>query len=211
MLFQLPPTTKLLGALVLCILTLFLAVDDQSLADEGSLPDEGSDTSLPTPDPARTHLTPSLEGMNSDRRNLYYTVASQLRCPTCNALSVLQSDAPFSLQIQNTLLEQVRQGHREREILDFFTQRYGLWILREPPKRGFHLLAWWIPLLLLLAGPAAFLWGRKKNKLLSSTSPPLYQQEAAEQILWQMERKLHEMRYNKAQKQHLKQTTESSS
>lgn len=86
---------------------------------------------------------------------LYYRVAEDLRCPTCTGLSVLQSDAPFSEQIKTRLQELIDGGDTEAQIRAFFVERYGLWILRTPPKQGMHLTLWLIPLLFGLIG----VWG----------------------------------------------------
>lgn len=102
-------------------------------------------------------LSTQLNSLNPSQQKLYQEVADQLRCPTCTGLSILQSDAPFSQQIKAIVLEQVAQGKDEKAIIDFFTDRYGLWIRREPPASGFHILAWAIPLLLLIIGPL-FIW-----------------------------------------------------
>ena len=94
-------------------------------------------------------------------------VASDLRCPTCVGLSVLESDAPFSKQIKDEVTSQLKAGKSHEEILTFFTERYGPWILRVPPKTGVSILAWAIPLAVLLAGPLAvwFLVWRRRDDL----------------------------------------------
>lgn len=84
-------------------------------------------------------------------------VAGQLRCPTCQGMSVLESDAAFSNQIKDLVREKMSQGMSQKEIEAFFVERYGPWILREPPKQGFHLTAWLIPIGLLVLGPI-LLW-----------------------------------------------------
>lgn len=93
-------------------------------------------------------------------------VASDLRCPTCVGLSVLESDAPFSKQIKDEVTNQLKAGKSHEDILTFFTERYGPWILRVPPKTGVSVLAWAIPLAVLLAGPLAvwfLVWRRRDN------------------------------------------------
>ncbi len=96
----------------------------------------------------------------------FKSIAGQLRCPTCTGLSVLDSDAPFSLQIQALVKEQIKNGKTEAHILTYFTDRYGPWILREPPREGVNLLAWMFPLCLMLLGPLGvwvFVWRKKQS------------------------------------------------
>lgn len=79
-------------------------------------------------------------------------IADELRCPTCQGLSVLESDVPFSLQIRNAVIQQVKEGRSKDEIMQFFSDRYGAWIRRQPPKAGFHWSIWLLPWLGLLLG-----------------------------------------------------------
>ncbi len=109
-------------------------------------------------------IAKELEGLNAKQQKLYRELALELRCPTCTGLSILQSDAPFSLAIRKAVLEQVRSNKTYPEIIDFFTARYGLWILRTPPSSGFHLIAWLVPILLaffLLFSLWYYFWRRR--------------------------------------------------
>ena len=97
---------------------------------------------------------------------LFEELSKDLRCPACQGLSVWESDAVFSNQIKDMVKTKINEGMRKEEILAFFTARFGFWILREPPRRGFSALAWWLPLTLLLSGPLLlwfFFWRRKQN------------------------------------------------
>ena len=101
-----------------------------------------------------------------DFQDRFRDVASELRCPTCVGLSVLESDAPFSKQIKDEVTAQLKAGKSHDEILNFFTERYGPWILRVPPKTGINALAWAVPLGVLLAGPLLvwfFVWRRRET------------------------------------------------
>lgn len=92
-------------------------------------------------------------------------VAKELRCPTCTGLSVLESDAAFSVQIKDIVREQVEAGKSKEEILKYFTARFGPWILRSPPVSGFNLWAWGVPMGLLVLGPPLiwfFIWRKRR-------------------------------------------------
>ncbi len=109
-------------------------------------------------------------------QNQFRDVASDLRCPTCVGLSVLESDAPFSKQIKEEVTIQLKAGKSHEEILSFFTERYGPWILRVPPKTGVSVLAWAIPLLVLVMGPLVvwlLVWRRRDNLVGVEAVKPL--------------------------------------
>lgn len=101
-----------------------------------------------------------------ENKDFFKDVAGELRCPTCTGLSVLESDAGFSVQIKDQVKEQIGSGKSKEDILEFFVERYGPWILREPPKKGFNIIAWLVPVLLLVMGPVAVwavVWRRRVN------------------------------------------------
>lgn len=106
-----------------------------------------------------------LEQLSEERFQTFTKIADELRCPTCIGLSIQQSDAPFAVQIKKAALEQVEQGKSYTETLAYFTKRYGDWILRTPPKEGFHLITWLIPFILILSAIGFFfLRYREKNE-----------------------------------------------
>ncbi len=117
-------------------------------------------------------------------------VAYELRCPTCTGLSILESDAKFSLQIKDIVKEQVEAGKSKQEILQYFTERYGPWILRSPPAQGFNILAWLLPISALLLGPPAvwfFVW--RKRRVVSKQGV-----RSADDIITEMHTRLNQMR-----------------
>ena len=121
---------------------------------------------------------------------LFHEVASSLRCPTCTGLSVLESDARFSQQIKELVMEQVQAGKSREQILQYFTERYGPWILRSPPAKGFNILAWLMPIGILLLGPPViwfFVWRRRR--VVNTLGV-----RSAEEIIKEMQTRLGEMR-----------------
>jgi cytochrome c-type biogenesis protein CcmH len=104
--------------------------------------------------------------LSPDENILFRETSKDLRCPTCQGMSILESDAAFSVQIKNAVKEKIREGMPKDQILQFFTERYGPWILRQPPKTGFNAIAWIFPLSLMILGPLAvwfFVWRKRKT------------------------------------------------
>ncbi len=94
---------------------------------------------------------------------------NQFRCPTCQGLSVKDSEAGFSVQIRNKIKEMLQSGATDDEIRAYFVERYGEWILRSPPKRGFNLLLWILPALGMIGGMAFLFhksqqWAKKQQE-----------------------------------------------
>ena len=69
----------------------------------------------------------------------------EVMCPVCGT-TLDQSDAPAALQIKRFIKRRIAAGDSEQQIKDALVANYGESILASPPKHGFGLLAWWVPL-----------------------------------------------------------------
>lgn len=81
-----------------------------------------------------------------------YAVAEQLKCPVCQNESVAGSSASIAEQMRQVIRQQLQEGKTEQQILQYFADHYGKQILLTPPTQGFHLLAWLMPVAMLLVG-----------------------------------------------------------
>lgn len=91
-------------------------------------------------------------------------LSHKLRCPTCQAMSVKESEAGLSVNMKNKIREMLKEGKSEEEVLAFFEERYGEWILRSPKKEGFNLLLWTAPVVLILLATVVLLTALKARK-----------------------------------------------
>ncbi len=110
-------------------------------------------------------------------------IAHQLRCPTCQAMSVKESEAGLASNMKVKIREMLQEGKSEEEILKFFVDRYGEWILRNPPKKGVNLILWTAPFgLVLFAGLGVVVYLRRKSagNAVQPALKPLNAQEKAE-------------------------------
>ncbi len=84
---------------------------------------------------------PEASTVDASTRN----VAARLRCPVCQGLSVADSTSEAAVTFQSRIRELVGLGYTDDQILDYFVDRYGEWILLEPPARGLNWLIWLAP------------------------------------------------------------------
>jgi cytochrome c-type biogenesis protein CcmH len=117
-----------------------------------------------------------------------FEIARQLRCPVCTAESVGDSSAQIAIEMRNVIQEQLQQRKSEQEILAFFQERYGDWILLNPPKRGIHLLVWLLPLIAGLIGIASLVmffrrWTQKAKTPVEVAEADL--ERVREEMKWQ--------------------------
>lgn len=93
------------------------------------------------------------------------SIADALRCPTCQGLSVSDSDTPQSSAMKAEIEAQLKQGADKEDVLKFFKERYGEWILREPDRESSTgILIWLIPIIGLIAGPLMLVFGIRRSK-----------------------------------------------
>lgn len=81
-------------------------------------------------------------------------IASELRCPVCQALSVKDSTSETAHQMRDLIAQRVREGRTDDQIRDEFRSSYGDWILLSPPAASWTGLIWLAPLALVVAGLA---------------------------------------------------------
>ena len=81
-----------------------------------------------------------------------HDVASQLKCLVCQGESVADSPALLSQQMRSIIRQQLQSGKSEQEVIQYFQERYGDRILLSPPPQGFTLLAWIVPIAILIGG-----------------------------------------------------------
>lgn len=83
-----------------------------------------------------------------------FEIARQLRCPVCVSESVADSNAQIAQQMRQVIQQQLEEGRSEAQIFSYFINRYGDWIMLDPPKRGIHLVVWVLPVVAGLTGLA---------------------------------------------------------
>lgn len=81
-----------------------------------------------------------------------FSIGNELRCPTCVSESVSESSSAIAREMRVIIQDQLNEGRTRAEILAFFQDRYGDWILLNPPARGILLIVWLLPALGVLVG-----------------------------------------------------------
>lgn len=66
-------------------------------------------------------------------------------CPTCQTTLEL-SNAPIAERMREFIRERIAAGDSEKEIEAALVGQFGEAVLASPPKEGFNLLAWVLPL-----------------------------------------------------------------
>lgn len=106
--------------------------------------DSGHAIIAPAADTQRA-ASPELEALTRE-------VASALRCPVCQGLSINDSPSELAVQMKNVIRDQLAAGRTPDEVKEYFIGRYGEWVLLEPEPAGVNLLVYLLPVLALIGG-----------------------------------------------------------
>ncbi len=90
-------------------------------------------------------------------------LAAELRCLVCQNQTVDDSDADFAITIRSIIRDQISTGKSDDDILDFLRQRYGDYILFNPPLNRMTFILWLAPIILLIGGIMLIIITRPKN------------------------------------------------
>jgi cytochrome c-type biogenesis protein CcmH len=89
----------------------------------------------------------------------------ELICPTCHE-SLAASSSPIADRMREFIRTRIAAGDTKSEIKAKLVDQFGESVLAAPPKSGFNLLAWLLPLIgIVLAtaiiGVLAYRWSRR--------------------------------------------------
>ena len=84
-------------------------------------------------------------------------LSEHLRCLVCQNQTIADSNAELAQDLRRQVREQIAQGRSDSEIVAFMVQRYGDFVLYNPPLKATTILLWFGPGALLLAGIAALI------------------------------------------------------
>ena len=79
---------------------------------------------------------------NEELNNKIY---KNLRCLVCQGQSIADSNSEFALTIKSVVNDKLTEGLEEEDIYKFMAEKYGDWILYNPPLKRQSFLLWVLP------------------------------------------------------------------
>lgn len=112
----------------------------------------------------------------SQERPTLSELESEVICPTCKS-TLDQSSSPIASRMRVFISARIAAGDSKGEIKDALVAEFGQAVLAAPPKKGFNLLAWLLPLALLAGGGIAVTLAARRWRVSASEAqgrvPPL--------------------------------------
>lgn len=111
-------------------------------------------------------------------------LTEQLRCLVCQNETLADSRADLAEDLRKQIREQIRAGKTDQEIIAFLTERYGDFVLYNPPVKKTTYLLWFGPFVLLIAGTGLlYRYVRNRRELIKETPLTAAERKQAEDIL----------------------------
>jgi cytochrome c-type biogenesis protein CcmH len=112
----------------------------------------------------------------ADRPNVA-DLEAELVCPVCKT-TLDQSDAPVARRMKAIIRVRIAEGASAEQIKTELADQFGEAVLAAPPKRGFDLLAWLLPIAGVAVGAVALgylavVWSRRDPDEAEATATPL--------------------------------------
>lgn len=82
----------------------------------------------------------------------YRALIGELRCTVCQNEPLESSNAPLAADLRQQVYLQIMDGRSDFEIRQYMRDRYGDFVLYNPPLAGHTLILWAGPIVLLLIG-----------------------------------------------------------
>lgn len=79
-------------------------------------------------------------------------VASLLRCPVCQGMSVADSPSEMAVNMKHQVREMIARGDSKEQILESFERSYGQFVLLKPKFKGVNALVWLLPIVAIGIG-----------------------------------------------------------
>ena len=91
-------------------------------------------------------------------------ISEQLRCLVCQNQSIADSNAELAVDLRNQVIEQINAGRTDAEIIKYMVDRYGDFVLYNPPFKASTVILWAGPAVLFFGALIAFYINLRRRK-----------------------------------------------
>ena len=80
----------------------------------------------------------------------FQNLTNELRCLVCQNQTIAESNATLAVDLKKQVAKQITEGKSDQEILEFMEERYGEFVLYNPPVSAENSLLWLGPFIVLV-------------------------------------------------------------
>lgn len=107
----------------------------------------------------------------------YERLIRDLRCLVCRSESIADSNATLAADLRREVESQIRAGRTDAQIYKFMTERYGDFVLMQPPVVPRTWLLWSAPALFLAGGLVVVLVVVRRRARVAASDPAALDEE----------------------------------
>jgi cytochrome c-type biogenesis protein CcmH len=111
-----------------------------------------------------SHSFPSIT-----QEKTYHELVEELRCLVCQNQNLSASNSGLAKDLRQQTYNMVLAGKSKQQITQYMTERYGDFVLYNPPVKQSTLILWVGPFIILLIAGIVLLFNLKKSKQLLNT------------------------------------------
>jgi len=104
--------------------------------------------------------------LNKEQELRARNISKNIRCMVCQNQSIDDSNASLAKDLRFLIRNKIKQGKKDKDIYKFLSDRYGDFILLNPPLKINTLALWFLPFLFLIIG---FLFVFSRNKKINKS------------------------------------------
>ncbi|MEN8178284.1 MAG: cytochrome c-type biogenesis protein [Pseudomonadota bacterium] len=119
--------------------------------------------------------------MKSDFRS----ITEEMRCLVCQNESLAGSNAELAVDLRNEIYDMMQAGQTKDDVIRFMVDRYGDFVLYNPPMKPSTYPLWFGPLILFLIGAILLFRTLKRKKQSQETTLSDDEQQRLESLLKQ--------------------------
>ena len=102
---------------------------------------------------------------NSKQETRARNISKNIRCMICQNQSIDESSASLAKDLRILIRVKIKDGKTDKEIYKFLSDRYGDFILLNPPLKSKTIVLWFLPFILSIIGIVFIYYhNRRSNK-----------------------------------------------
>jgi len=90
-------------------------------------------------------------------------ISKNVRCLVCQNQSIDESSAPLAKDLRMIVRNKITEGLTDKEVYKFLTDRYGDFILLNPPFKSSTMMLWMLPFALFFIAVLVLYWHNKNS------------------------------------------------